>query len=64
MFLFPKNQQALMVLEMLFLKEQQNLYNKPLTRLFNYSLHRGIFPSTWKLAHVCPIFKKETIHCA
>ena len=31
---------------------------KPLTRLFNYSLHSGIFPSTWKLAHVCPVFKK------
>jgi hypothetical protein len=29
-----------------------------LTKIFNLSLTKGIFPSCWKLANVCPIFKK------
>ena len=29
-----------------------------LTKLFNLSLTKGIFPSNWKMANVCPIFKK------
>ena len=29
-----------------------------LTKLFNLSLTSGIFPSTWKMANVCPIYKK------
>ena len=29
-----------------------------LTKIFNLSLTKGIFPSSWKLANVCPIFKK------
>ena len=29
-----------------------------LTKLFNLSLTKGIFPSPWKLANVCPIYKK------
>ena len=29
-----------------------------LTKLFNLSLAKGIFPSSWKMANVCPIFKK------
>ena len=31
---------------------------KPLTALFNESLSVGIFPSVWKQANVCPVFKK------
>ena len=31
---------------------------KPLTALFNKSLSDGIFPSVWKQANVCPVFKK------
>ena len=29
-----------------------------LVNLFNYSLHKQQFPSAWKLANVCPVFKK------
>jgi hypothetical protein len=29
-----------------------------LTKIFNLSLSKGIFPSSWKLANVCPIYKK------
>jgi hypothetical protein len=29
-----------------------------LTKLFNLSLTKGIFPTSWKMANVCPIFKK------
>jgi hypothetical protein len=29
-----------------------------LTKLFNLSLAKGIFPSSWKMANVCPILKK------
>ena len=29
-----------------------------LVKLFNYSLHKQHFPSAWKLANVCPVFKK------
>ena len=31
---------------------------KPLTAVFNKSLCDGIFPSVWKQANVCPVFKK------
>jgi hypothetical protein len=31
---------------------------KVLTRIFNHSLSKGIFPSLWKKANVLPIFKK------
>jgi hypothetical protein len=29
-----------------------------LTKIFNLSLTKGIFPTSWKLANVCPIYKK------
>ena len=29
-----------------------------LVKLFNYSLHKQQFPSAWKPANVCPVFKK------
>ena len=31
----------------------------PLCKLFNYSLQCGKFPTCWKAAKVCPIFKKN-----
>ena len=31
----------------------------PLCKLFNYSLQCGKFPTCWKAANVCPIFKKN-----
>ena len=30
----------------------------PLSILFNTSLDSGTFPNLWKLAHVCPVYKK------
>jgi hypothetical protein len=40
------------------LKEGRPAIVKILTKLFNLSLTKGIFPSGWKLANVCPIYKK------
>ena len=34
-----------------------NLISQPLTMIFNSSLRKGIFPNTWKVAKVTPIFK-------
>ena len=31
----------------------------PYSKLFNKSLETGIFPSQWKHANVCPVFKKD-----
>jgi hypothetical protein len=31
----------------------------PLAIIFNFSLKKGIFPSTWKIARVMPAFKKD-----
>ena len=31
----------------------------PYSKLFNKSLETGIFPSQWKQANVCPVFKKD-----
>ena len=31
----------------------------PLAIIFNFSLQKGIFPSTWKIARVMPAFKKR-----
>jgi hypothetical protein len=31
----------------------------PLAIIFNFSLQKGIFPSTWKIARIMPAFKKE-----
>lgn len=35
-----------------------NALAQPLTTLFQYSLDKGIVPKDWKLAPVCPIYKK------
>lgn len=35
------------------------LIARPLARLFNNSLQQGVFPSSWKIANVKPIFKKK-----
>ena len=39
------------------LRELSLELSHPLSSLFNFSLTKGIFPSSWKEAHVCPIFK-------
>ena len=31
----------------------------PLAIIFNFSLQKGIFPSTWKIGRVMPAFKKD-----
>jgi hypothetical protein len=40
------------------LKEGRPSLVKILTKIFNLSLSTGIFPSQWKWANVCPIYKK------
>lgn len=40
------------------LKEGEPCLYKILTKIFNLSLTKGVFPSDGKLANVCPIFKK------
>ena len=32
---------------------------KPITKLFNYTLQLGVFPSYWKISNVCPVFKNK-----
>ena len=29
---------------------------KPLTKLFNYSLRKGVYPSCWKISNICPVY--------
>ena len=41
------------------LKECSDVLSLPLTILFNSSLDNGIFPTDWKKADVCPVFKKD-----
>jgi hypothetical protein len=40
------------------LKEAAPSITASLVKLFNFSLSKGIFPSSWKLANVVPIYKK------
>jgi hypothetical protein len=40
------------------IKEAGNTIVKVLTKIFNISLAKGIFPALWKKANVLPIFKK------
>ena len=40
------------------LKAAQAHITKPLTRFFNRCLNEGIFPESWKTAHVTPLHKK------
>jgi hypothetical protein len=40
------------------LKEGAPMIVKSITKLFNLSLEIGIFPTSWKLANVVPIYKK------
>ena len=43
------------------LKEAIESISEPLCKIFNKSLHQGIFPTQWKYANVIPIYKsKET----
>jgi hypothetical protein len=32
---------------------------KPLTKLFNYSLRKGVYPSYWKISNICPVYKNK-----
>ena len=41
------------------LKETAPKISVSLSRLFNLSLSLGEFPDLWKLANVCPVFKKD-----
>ena len=41
------------------LKECAEVLAPNLTRIFNKSLHDGKVPDSWKIANVCPVFKKE-----
>ena len=41
----------------MLLRHTADTFCKPLTRLFNLSLQRGVFPQTWKQANVTPLFK-------
>jgi len=42
------------------LKSCADTVAKPLSIIFNKSLQEGTVPQDWKLATVCPIFKRET----
>ena len=46
------------------LYECADVLSKPLTVLFNKSLTSGIVPKDWKMAHICPIHKKDEKHMA
>ncbi len=39
------------------LKDAISIVSEPLTLIYNASLEKGVFPQTWKLARVTPIFK-------
>ena len=41
------------------LKEGRPALVPILTKMFNLSLTKGIFPTSWKMANVCPIYKKS-----
>ena len=41
------------------LKATADTICKPLTKLFNFSLMKGKFPSNWKIARVMAVFKKD-----
>ncbi len=40
------------------LKEGVNVLSQPLARMFNKLISTSIFPKSWKLANVTPIYKK------
>jgi len=46
------------------LKECASSIAKPLPNIFQDSLTQGQIPSDWKLANVCPIFKKGSKNVA
>jgi hypothetical protein len=41
-------------------KEGASILKYPLCKIFNISLRSGLFPSDWKKANVCPVFKKDS----
>ena len=42
------------------LKEGASILKYPLCKIFNISLRSGVFPSDWKKANVCSVFKKDS----
>ena len=51
-------QHQLLLISHKMLKGVNKSVSKPLCILMNRSFDGGIFPDTWKLANVIPIFKK------
>ena len=45
----------------ILLKVSADVLARPLCKIFNLSFHRGILPSVWKLADVCPVPKSRPI---
>ena len=43
----------------LILKSVSKSISQPLCKLFNYSLQKGQFPTSWKVANVSPVFKNK-----
>ena len=46
----------------LFLKFIATAIAFPLSLLFNDSINSGIIPKAWKIAFVCPVYKKVFFH--
>ena len=44
------------------LKEGASILIYTLHKIFNISRRSGVFPSDWKRANVCPVFKKDNPH--
>lgn len=42
------------------LRNMADIFYPPLTMIINASLSSGVFPSRWKLARICPVFKKDS----
>ena len=42
------------------LKERASILKYPLYKIFNISRQSRVFPSDWKKANVCPVFKKDS----
>lgn len=54
----PKCTMGLDGIPAFLLKDCGFLLAKPLSYIFNLSLQTNIFPDVWKIARICPVFKK------
>lgn len=41
-------------------KDTISVLARPLCKIFNLSLKRGVYPECWKVSKICPIYKKES----